>query len=134
MARLFVNVDVSDMERAVRFYEEGLGLRAGRRMGPDFVEMLGGEVPLYLLRTDAASRPFPSAAVGRSFSRHWTPVHLDFVVDDLEAAIARAERAGATCDKGITSHAWGRMANFADPFGNGFCLLQMSERGYDALT
>ena len=134
MARLFVNLDVADIEHAVRFYEEALGLRVGRRMGTDFVELLGAEVPLYLLRTEAGTPPFPGATQSRSFQRHWTPVHLDFVVDDLEAAIARAERAGASCDTGITAHAWGRMANFADPFGNGFCLLQMSEKGYDALT
>ena len=27
----------------------------------------------------------------------------------------------------------GRIANLADPFGHGICLVQLSERGYDAL-
>ncbi|MDF2694130.1 MAG: hypothetical protein K0S65_2513, partial [Labilithrix sp.] len=27
----------------------------------------------------------------------------------------------------------GRMANLGDPFGHGICLLQMNEKGYDAL-
>ncbi len=28
---------------------------------------------------------------------------------------------------------YGRIAMLADPFGHGFCLLQFSARGYDAL-
>jgi predicted enzyme related to lactoylglutathione lyase len=69
----------------------------------------------------------------RHFDRHWTPVHLDVVVDDIDATVARALEAGATLDREIQERPYGRMANKADPFGHGFCLLQMSARGYDAL-
>jgi catechol 2,3-dioxygenase-like lactoylglutathione lyase family enzyme len=134
MARLFVNIDVDDIEKGTRFYTDALGLRVGRRLGEDFVELLGAETPLYLLLTKAGSAPAPDAIAPRDFRRHWTPVHLDFVVDDLEAAVRRAEAAGAMCEKPISSHAWGRMANFSDPFGHGFCLLQMSARGYDEIA
>ncbi len=64
---------------------------------------------------------------------HWSPVHLDFVTYDLEAAVGRAVGAGATLESAISAHAWGRLATLRDPFGHGLCLLQMSERGYDAL-
>jgi predicted enzyme related to lactoylglutathione lyase len=29
---------------------------------------------------------------------------------------------------------WGRLALMSDPFGNGFCLLQLQGAGYDALV
>ena len=37
-------------------------------------------------------------------------------------------------EKAPAQHAYGRLALLADPFGNGFCLLQFTGRGYDALV
>ena len=68
----------------------------------------------------------------RDYRRHWTPVHLDFVVPELEAAIDRSQRAGAR--GGIQVFAWGRMALMSDPFGNGFCFVQWIAEGYDAVS
>lgn len=129
-----VCIDVSDLDRAVAFYADVFGLTPGRRLGAHWAEMLGGPVAIDLL----ATKPGSTASVARpslkrDFSRHWTPVHLDFVVDDIEDAVARAQAAGATLDREVQDRVYGRMANLADPFGNGFCLLQMNERGYDAL-
>ena len=70
----------------------------------------------------------------RHYSRHWTPVHLDFVVPDIHAACARAQAAGATPEGPLRSHAWGHIAVFADPFGHGFCLIQFLNRGYDEIA
>ena len=55
-------------------------------------------------------------------------------VDDLESAFSRAVKAGGRPEGEIQTHAWGRMAPFADPFGNGFCLLQFTGRGYDEIA
>lgn len=131
---ILVNIDVPDVEAAVRFYTRALALSVGRRMGPDFVELLGAGAPIYLLTKRAGSMPFPAATHARDYGRHWTPVHLDFVVDDIETAMAQAVAAGATVEDPITEHAYGRLALFADPFGNGFCLLQFAGRGYDAIA
>jgi uncharacterized glyoxalase superfamily protein PhnB len=61
-------------------------------------------------------------------------VHLDFVVDDIEAAVARALKAGAVLERPLSTSAWGRLAIMADPFGHGFCFVQFLGRGYDELT
>jgi lactoylglutathione lyase len=129
---LLVNVDVPDLEAATRFYVEAFGFTVGRRMGPVFRELLGAPVPVYLLVKKPGTEPFPGAAP-REFTRHWTPVHLDIAVPDLEASVARAVAAGARTESGITKHAWGRMVLLADPFGNGICLLDLTP-GYDALV
>ena len=134
MAALLVNIDVDDLEKGIRFYSAGLGLKPGRRLGPDAREMLGASSPIYLLDNQAGTRPFEGATGGRDYGRHWTPVHLDFAVEDIEAAVARAVSAGATLEGRIEKRAWGRLARLADPFGNGLCILQFEGRGYDALA
>lgn len=134
MAQLLVNIDVADLDRAIAFYSSAFELRVGRRFGRAGVELLGGEAPLYLLAKPAGTTPFANAEAKRDYRRHWTPIHLDFVVTDLEAADRRAIAAGALREGEIEKHAWGRIAYFADPFGHGFCLLQFSGRGYDEIA
>ena len=134
MTQLLVNIDVPDLEAGVRFYTDALALRVGRRLGPDFIELLGAAAPIYLLVKPAGTDPFAGATTPRGYRRHWTPVHLDFAVDDLEAAVRRAETAGAVREGGTSEHAWGRMALLADPFGHGICLLQFKGRGYDEIA
>src|SRR3546814_10240844 len=78
-----VNIDVSDLTRAVDFYRRAFGLRTGRKLGPTVMEMLGGSAPIYLIEKPAA----PSAtSPARDYRQHWTPVHLDIVVEDILAA------------------------------------------------
>lgn len=133
MARVLVNLDVDDIERAVAFYTAGLGLQVGRRFDDGFVELLGAEAPLYLLLKAAGTAPSEGAKQPRSYARHWTPLHLDFVVDDLDSALARALAAGAVLESPPSRHAYGRLALLHDPFGHGFCLLQFEGKGYDEL-
>jgi predicted enzyme related to lactoylglutathione lyase len=128
---ILLNIDVPDLAAAERFYVEAFGLRVGRRFGSDFVEILGWPVPLFLLRKGPGT--IGAGGQARNYRRHWTPVHADVVVEDLDAAIARAAGAGARVEHGPQDVAFGRIASLADPFGNGFCLIEFSARGYDAL-
>jgi len=133
MPRILLNLDVDDMERAVTFYTQGLELRVGRRFDGDFVELLGAEAPIYLLLKAAGSQPFQGSEQARGYGRHWTPLHLDFVVADLNVALARALAAGASLESAPSQHAYGRLALLHDPFGHGFCLLELEGKGYDEL-
>ncbi|WP_041448898.1 VOC family protein [Anaeromyxobacter sp. Fw109-5] len=134
MIELRICIDVPDLERAVRFYTDALGLVPGRRFGAAGVELLGGPCPVDLLVKQPGTRANPGSAQVRDFARHWTPVHLDVVVPDLDAALPRALAAGATQEGEVQTHAWGRLSLLADPFGHGLCLLQMTGRGYDAIA
>lgn len=135
---LLVNIDVDDLARAEAFYTRAFGLRTTRRFGADAVELTGAAVALYLLRKPAGSLAFdaPPTTRGavRDYARHWTPVHLDFVVDDLDAALARALAAGACREGEVRTAEWGRIATLVDPFGNGLCVLQFLGRGYDEIS
>lgn len=130
-----INIDVPDLDRAVRFYEAAVGLRLGRKLfGGTVAEMIGASSPIYLITKPEGSAPVPAPGPGRTYQRHWTPVHLDFVVDDLDEAIGKAARAGAKLDATPQSFAWGSLATLSDPFGHGLCLLQWSARGYDEVA
>lgn len=128
---LRICIDVNDMERAVAFYTEGLGLHCGRRFQSGFVELLGAGSPIDLLLQAEGSTPLPGQPAMRSYRRHWTPVHLDFVVDDIDAAVARLQKHGAVLEQPVTERVWGRIAGLADPFGHGIDLLQFNAGGYD---
>jgi predicted enzyme related to lactoylglutathione lyase len=129
-----VNIDVDDLDRAVAFYTALLELRVGRRFGAAGVELVGGSAPLYLLVKASGTPVSPASGDRRRYQRHWTPVHLDFAVPDLEKAVAAALAAGATQDEPSEAHTWGRIAHMADPFGHGFCLIEFTGRGYDAVA
>jgi lactoylglutathione lyase len=131
---LIVNIDVPDLEAATRFYVDALELRVGRRLGGLGVELLGAAVPIYLLPKAEGSAPFANATEHRHYRRHWTPVHLDIVVGDLDLALARAVANGARDAGGVSEHTWGRLALLADPFGHGFCLIEFRGRGYDEIA
>jgi predicted enzyme related to lactoylglutathione lyase len=131
---LLVNIDVDDLARAETFYCHAFGLKAGRRFGKSGVELLGLAAPIYLLVKEAGSKAAPTIGDLRQYARHWTPVHLDVVVDDIEAAVERAINAGATLEAPIRSANWGKLALMADPFGHGFCLIEFVGRGYDEIA
>ena len=133
-AHFIVNIDVPDLAAAQRFYCDGLGLSPGRSFGGGMLELLGGPTPIYLLVKDAGSQAVPEGGAVRDYARHWTPVHLDFVTEDIDAALARALAAGAVLERPIRDNVWGRIALLADPFGNGFCLVQFTGRGYDEIA
>ncbi len=128
-----VNIDVPDLATAETFYLAAFGLRIGRRLGTGAVELLGGPTPLYLLQNEAGSAATEDGDV-RDYERHWTPLHLDWVVEDIDAALMRAVAAGAMLEQPVRERRWGRIAVLADPFGHGFCLIQFSGEGYDALV
>ncbi len=131
---LRICIDVDDIERAIAFYTQSLQMQRGRRLGSDWCELLGGPCSIDLLCEPADSAPLgPDNARRRSYERHWTPVHLDFVVDDIDAAIARAVAGGAVLERPVQQRKWGRMANLADPWGHGFDFLEFQGRGYDEM-
>lgn len=142
--RILVNIDVPDLEHAIGFYQSAFGLTLNRRLGSTGAELLGADAPIYLLEKAAGTAAGGPAAGGpaadgavrqrRDYARHWTPVHLDVVVDDVDQAVALAVAAGARLEDPPITHDWGRIAHLADPYGHGICILQFLGRGYDELA
>jgi len=132
--RLLANIDVDDLAKAERFYCGALGLRVGRRFGRSALELLGASSPIYLLEKPSGTAASAASNQRRDYARHWTPVHLDFVVKDIAAAVENARSAGAHLEGEVRTHDWGHIALMADPFGHGFCLIEFRGRGYDEIA
>lgn len=123
MTTIGISIDVENVDRAIDFYRDGLGLRLIEK-GDGWATMALGDQSVFL------GTPWgPEGPIDCDHRRHWTPVHLDFVVDDFDTAVERAINAGAKLDRPIVRRAdRGDMANLSDPSGNGFDLIQRTSR------
>ena len=108
-------IDVTAAEPAIAFYCDGLGLSVKRRLSPTWIELAGANLPIFLLADRPPYADLGSRQVPRSFERHWTPVHLDFIVADLDAAVARLVALGGSLDRAIADRDYGRIAYMARP-------------------
>lgn len=131
---LLVNIDVPDLDAAVRFYTTAIGLRVGRTFGAFGVELLGAGAPVYLLVKDEGTAAAGSTDQRRTYERHWTPVHLDFGVEDMGRAVEKAVAAGARLEEPVRTYKQGKRAFLGDPFGHGPCFVQFPGRGYDEIA
>jgi predicted enzyme related to lactoylglutathione lyase len=136
--QILINIDVPDLARAEQFYTRAFDLTAGRRFGL-VVELnssssSSSNIAIYLLQNDSGTAASVTTNAARTYQRHWTPVHLDFSVKDIEQAVDRAVQAGAILEDPIDTQPWGRIAHLADPFGHGLCLIQFTGRGYDEIV
>jgi catechol 2,3-dioxygenase-like lactoylglutathione lyase family enzyme len=104
----FITVGTEDIDRAVHFYGEVLGLPESKRWGNmPGVEFETGNLTIAVMQNDA---------FGFEFKADNNP--LEFRVDDVEAARAELESRGVefrgdTLDSGVCHQAF-----FADPDGN----------------
>jgi predicted enzyme related to lactoylglutathione lyase len=103
---------VRDCDRALRCYNESLGLTADVK-APGVAGLrasAGAELVLHHRGTET--------------KRPWL---LQFIVGDIEAAV-RALRARRVDVSDVDTRPFGKYARFADPDGNGLGLEQASER------
>ncbi len=127
-----VNIDVPDLQPAIAFYCTALGLQLNRVIDGDVAELGGASSLVYLLQNPAGSSAAGTLPVRRDYSRHWTPMHLDFVVDDVIEATRRALNAGAIQESGCVEWRGSKCITFSDPFGHGFCLIEFAGESYES--
>jgi catechol 2,3-dioxygenase-like lactoylglutathione lyase family enzyme len=124
MMDISVSIDVPDLEQGVRFYTEAFGFSKLSEPYPGVVVLKAADIHITLLHKGAQTKPSPHTDNVRNYARHWTPVHLDVHVDDMEVALAKALKAGATKELFFENPEHGSAAFCADPFGHGFCILE----------
>lgn len=130
--KVIINIDVPDLAAAIGFYTAALGLKLNRTMEDDVAELMGASSVIYLLQNPAGSNPVGAGSPARNYARHWTPVHMDFVVDDITEAAKRASDAGATQESECIEWKGSKCMTFSDPFGHGFCLIEFDGDTYGA--
>jgi predicted enzyme related to lactoylglutathione lyase len=116
--KLKICIDVEDVRRAAHFYGQGIGLSVIQEE-EDWAQLKVGDQTIWIMKIP----PGRSGEITRKYSRHWTPVHLDIHVDDIETAVKRAVAAGGQ----LEGRPKPSLANLVDPSGNGVDLVQATE-------
>jgi catechol 2,3-dioxygenase-like lactoylglutathione lyase family enzyme len=116
-----IHVPVSDVDRAIEFYES----RCGFHVDHDQTPMPG-------LRFVQVTPPGSacSIAFGTGLGDTLAPGTLDViqaVIPDADAALAQLRAAGVDAE-GVDEQAWGRFVTFRDPDGNRWNLQQIPPR------
>ena len=105
-----------DRKALCAWYAEHLGLEISEHGAVDF--------PVAELPPDAWTVWGPFKAETRYFEPSDKPFMINFIVDDLEGVLERAERGGAERVGGIEDYEYGRFGWFLDPEGNKVELWQ----------
>ena len=119
-----ISIDVPNLTDAIRFYTSALGFTESSAPAPGVTVLRAGNTSICLLEKRMGTRASTHTEETRRYERHWTPVHLDIHVDDLEAVLARALDSGAKKEQVFENAKHGSAAFCSDPFGHGFCLIQ----------
>ena len=123
-----VCVDVPSLTDGVRFYSEAFGFSKSSEPVPGVVVLRAGTCEICLLEKAPGSKPSSYTEETRHYQRHWTPVHIDFHVDNLKSALATALKAGVKREQLFENPDHGSVAFCADPFGHGFCLIERRKK------
>lgn len=113
-----LTLGVSDLQRSVSFYRDGLGFRLSSASTGDVAFFHTGGVvlalyPRHLLAEDASVADTPSGFSGIAIA------HNVREREQVDAVLAEAERAGATIRKPAQDAFWGgRSGYFSDPDGH----------------
>jgi catechol 2,3-dioxygenase-like lactoylglutathione lyase family enzyme len=118
-----VTIDVPQLDEGLRFYRDALGLVEVARPVHTCVILDGGGSQVGLIEKAAGTAPAKGSQDVRRYERHWTPVHIDFHVDNFEISLAKVLQAGAKCEQKFASGDHPPIAFCSDPFGNGFCIV-----------
>ena len=105
---------VSDLDRAVRFYQDVLGLKLTSR---DFVARFGVDGVLFELVPSSDEEKLQGNGNAR----------LCFAVDDIHAAVAGLRAKGVPTSD-VQPKEGGLLASFTDPDGNELCLWQYASK------
>lgn len=123
-----ISIDVPTLAEGVAFYSGAFGFTMKYEPVPGVAVLEGLNMELCLLEKPAGSQPAPGTDERRRYERHWSPVHLDFHVDDLHASLEKALALGAKREQLFENAEHGSAAFCSDPFGHGFCLLERKHK------
>ncbi|HEX6999479.1 MAG TPA: VOC family protein [Gammaproteobacteria bacterium] len=119
-----ITLGVDDLERALRFYRDGLGLTTRGIVG---AELEHGAVAFFALQHGVQLAVWPRASiahdtglpVGAASPTDFTLGHNVSSREEVDAVMAQAQRAGATVVKPAHETFWGGYAGyFQDPDGH----------------
>lgn len=121
--QITMSIDVPTIADGAKFFGEVFGFVETSRPHPGYAMLAAGDQVIGLLEKPSGTSPAPGSSDIRKYERHWTPVHMDFRVDDFEATLEKATNAGAVAEQVHRTPGYPPVAFCSDPFGHGFCIV-----------
>jgi len=116
---------VDDVDEAIAFYTELLGFEVISKASPAFADVKRGNLRLLLAcPLSSAGRPMPDGT--KPGPGGWNRIH--FIVDDIDAEVARLRDAGGHFRNAIVEGPGGKQILLEDPSGNLVELFQPAIR------
>ncbi len=112
---------VDDVDESIAFYTKLLGFDVLTNFAPAFADVQRGNLRLLLAGpTSSAGRPMPDGT--KPGPGGWNRIH--FIVDNIDAEVARLRDAGANFRNDIVEGPGGKQILLQDPSGNVVELFQ----------
>ena len=116
---------VDDVDKAIEFYTDMLGFEVLSSAAPAFADVQRGNLRVLLSGPkSSAGRPMSDGA--KPGPGGWNRIH--FIVDDIDAEIARLREAGARFRNDVVEGPGGRQILLQDPSDNIIELFQPAPR------
>jgi catechol 2,3-dioxygenase-like lactoylglutathione lyase family enzyme len=116
---------VDDVDEAIVFYTKLLGFETLTSAAPAFADVKRGHLRL-LLSGPASSAGRPMSDGTKPGPGGWNRIH--FIIDDIDAEVARLRESGATFRNEIVEGPGGKQILLQDPSGNVVELFQPAAR------
>ena len=114
---------VDDVQESIDFYTKHLGFEVRMSAAPAFADVIRGNLRLLLSGpTSSAGRPMTDGE--KPGPGGWNRIH--FVVDDIDAEVARLTEAGLPFRNEMVKGPGGSQILLLDPSGNVIELFQMA--------
>ena len=118
-----LSIDVPNLEAGLRFYVNVFGFREKDRPFPTMAVLDANNLTVCMHEKAAGTRSSPGGSDVRRYERHWTPVHVDVHVEDLDAALEKIRAEGGLVETEFRTEGPMPVAFCSDPFGNGLCVI-----------
>lgn len=131
MARptVHLSIDVPNLEQGLRFYGRVFGFVETARPFPTMAILDANTATVCMHEKAAGTQSSPGGTDRRRYERHWTPVHMDLHVPDLDAVLDKVRAENGVVELEFRNHGPKPAAFCSDPFGNGFCVIGEPEGG-----
>jgi len=118
-----LSIDVPNLEAGLRFYGNVFGFREKARPFPTMAILDANNLTVCMHEKAAGTKSSSGGSDVRRYERHWTAVHADVHVEDLDAALEKIRAEGGLVETEFRTEGPMPVAFCSDPFGNGFCVI-----------
>lgn len=116
-----LSIDVPNLAQGLHFYSHVFGFIETARPFPTMAIVDANNLTVCIHEKPAGTTPAGTDL--RRYERHWTPVHIDIHVTDLDTVLDKVRAEGGVIEREFRNQGPRAVAFCSDPFGNGFCVI-----------